>query len=198
MGEERLPLHLIQAVRLLSANGLSSSPPQKGGEQRKVMPLPHYLSQLLKAVAQGFDQEMHIPSSGAHLVLTACLQSNVRAGSLPPQPQWTYQSHRRKRGQSCRITARLVNIEGWRKTGSLSSLQWRTPKTLSRRKVKEPKVHCFQYPRDCLFLSSLFKIEKLFTWALWLLFHFAFLFFLAEGLWGREKRENATTCRFFL
>lgn len=44
------------------------------------MPLPHYLSQLLKAVAQGFDQGMHIPSSGAYLVLIVCLQSNGRAG----------------------------------------------------------------------------------------------------------------------
>lgn len=162
------------------------------------MPLPHHLSQLLKAVAQAFDQVMHIPSSGAHLALTVRLQSNGRDSSLPPQPQWTYQSHRRKRGQSCQITAGLINVEGWRKAGRVSTLQWRKPETLSRRKVKEPKVHCFQYPGDCLPLSSLFKIGKLFTWALWLLFHFALLFFLAERLGGREKRENATTFRLFL
>lgn len=42
----------------------------------------------------------------------------------------------------------------------------------------------FPVPRGLLVPSSLFKIEKLFTLALWLLFHFRFLFFLAEGLGG--------------
>lgn len=111
-------LHLRRAIRLLFANKLTSSPPHWGGQnRRRLCPFPsssHSYSRLWPRDAHSPLRHPPHPRS-----MPAITQG---AGSLPPQPQWKYQNPRTKRGRSCWITARLVNVGGWRKTGSLSAL----------------------------------------------------------------------------
>lgn len=45
----------------------------------------------------------------------------------------------------------------WKEDRVLTSPPCRKPRTLSRRKVREAKVHCFQYPGDYLFLVFFLK-----------------------------------------
>lgn len=84
-------LHLRQAARLVSVNKFTSLHTEESVEEG------YAPSSAFLTATQGFDQEIGTLPSGARLIHTACLKSHRGVGSLPLQPQWQYQSPRRKR-----------------------------------------------------------------------------------------------------
>lgn len=89
-----------------------------------------------------------------HLLLSKPHSSlNLTPWCMPPQPQRRYQAPRR----SLLRSNKAGWYRWWKEDRVLISLPCRKPRTLSRRKVREPKVHCFQYPGDYLFLVFFLK-----------------------------------------